>query len=591
MNYYFTRQGIMGKAPVMLRMLKYQMPEIRILPEDLINKIAAGEVIERPASVVKELVENSLDSGATRIRVDISRAGKKMISVSDNGSGMDIEDASMAFERHATSKITSEEDLFNIRTNGFRGEALSSIAAVSRISLSTARPGSTGTKLQIEGSRILNIKDSASPGTTVEVSDLFYNTPARLKFLKSDVTENSHITETVTSAALANHHVGFELRIDSRELLSLPPASDIMERIVQIFGAETAESLFYSELNGIDMDLKIFAGAPAAARNTRAVQYVFVNSRSVKDQTVSYAVYQAYAESIPKGKHPVFFVFIDLPPMSVDFNVHPAKREVRFSDKSAVFNQVKKAVKNAISKTCLADEAENKYMSVHNTFNTSSEEANQGFYSAPQNIQTNIAECQKEYSAGMPYLYLGGTFVAVQHTEGLMIIDYHAAHERVNYERLLNSKLFDSIALLFPAQVQLRPSEYSVLMNSLDLLKEFGFDIEDFGNNTIIVRSYPDMLAVGDFGALMSDIAACISASDSTQGKGDIGLLSSVKKRLAARLACHSSIRGRSEAPDSLRIANLLRDLSETENPECCPHGRPATHIISISEMNRIFKR
>ncbi|MDX9714847.1 MAG: DNA mismatch repair endonuclease MutL [Dissulfurispiraceae bacterium] len=581
----------MGKAPVMLRMLKYQMPEIRILPEDLINKIAAGEVIERPASVVKELVENSLDSGATRIRVDISRAGKKMISVSDNGSGMDIEDASMAFERHATSKITSEEDLFNIRTNGFRGEALSSIAAVSRISLSTARPGSTGTKLQIEGSRILNIKDSASPGTTVEVSDLFYNTPARLKFLKSDVTENSHITETVTSAALANHHVGFELRIDSRELLSLPPASDIMERIVQIFGAETAESLFYSELNGIDMDLKIFAGAPAAARNTRAVQYVFVNSRSVKDQTVSYAVYQAYAESIPKGKHPVFFVFIDLPPMSVDFNVHPAKREVRFSDKSAVFNQVKKAVKNAISKTCLADEAENKYMSVHNTFNTSSEEANQGFYSAPQNIQTNIAECQKEYSAGMPYLYLGGTFVAVQHTEGLMIIDYHAAHERVNYERLLNSKLFDSIALLFPAQVQLRPSEYSVLMNSLDLLKEFGFDIEDFGNNTIIVRSYPDMLAVGDFGALMSDIAACISASDSTQGKGDIGLLSSVKKRLAARLACHSSIRGRSEAPDSLRIANLLRDLSETENPECCPHGRPATHIISISEMNRIFKR
>jgi DNA mismatch repair protein MutL len=572
-------------------MLKYQMPEIRILPEDLINKIAAGEVIERPASVVKELVENSLDSGATRIRVDISRAGKKMISVSDNGSGMDIEDASMAFERHATSKITSEEDLFNIRTNGFRGEALSSIAAVSRISLSTARPGSTGTKLQIEGSRILNIKDSASPGTTVEVSDLFYNTPARLKFLKSDVTENSHITETVTSAALANHHVGFELRIDSRELLSLPPASDIMERIVQIFGAETAESLFYSELNGIDMDLKIFAGAPAAARNTRAVQYVFVNSRSVKDQTVSYAVYQAYAESIPKGKHPVFFVFIDLPPMSVDFNVHPAKREVRFSDKSAVFNQVKKAVKNAISKTCLADEAENKYMSVHNTFNTSSEEANQGFYSAPQNIQTNIAECQKEYSAGMPYLYLGGTFVAVQHTEGLMIIDYHAAHERVNYERLLNSKLFDSIALLFPAQVQLRPSEYSVLMNSLDLLKEFGFDIEDFGNNTIIVRSYPDMLAVGDFGALMSDIAACISASDSTQGKGDIGLLSSVKKRLAARLACHSSIRGRSEAPDSLRIANLLRDLSETENPECCPHGRPATHIISISEMNRIFKR
>lgn len=591
MNYYFTRQEIMGKAPVMLRMLKYQMPEIRILPEGLINKIAAGEVIERPASVVKELVENSLDSGATRIRVDISRAGKKMISVSDNGSGMDIEDASMAFERHATSKITSEEDLFNIRTNGFRGEALSSIAAVSRISLSTARPGSTGTKLQIEGSRILNIKDSASPGTTVEVSDLFYNTPARLKFLKSDVTENSHITETVTSAALANHHVGFELRIDSRELLSLPPASDIMERIVQIFGAETAESLFYSELNGIDMDLKIFAGAPAAARNTRAVQYVFVNSRSVKDQTVSYAVYQAYAESIPKGKHPVFFVFIDLPPMSVDFNVHPAKREVRFSDKSAVFNQVKKAVKNAISKTCFADEAENKYMSVHNTFNTSSEEANQGFYSAPQNIQTNIAECQKEYSAGMPYLYLGGTFVAVQHTEGLMIIDYHAAHERVNYERLLNSKLFDSIALLFPAQVQLRPSEYSVLMNSLDLLKEFGFDIEDFGNNTIIVRSYPDMLAVGDFGALMSDIAACISASDSTQGKGDIGLLSSVKKRLAARLACHSSIRGRSEAPDSLRIANLLRDLSETENPECCPHGRPATHIISISEMNRIFKR
>ncbi|MBN2653932.1 MAG: DNA mismatch repair endonuclease MutL [Nitrospirae bacterium] len=575
-------------------MLKYRMPDIKILPEDLINKIAAGEVIERPASVVKELIENSLDAGAGRIRVDISRAGKKLICVSDNGRGMDREDAVMAFERHATSKISSEDDLFNIKTNGFRGEALSSIASVSKISLSTTSHGIAGTRLEIVGRRILSIQDSSVPGTTIAVSELFYNTPARLKFLKSDSTENSHITEAVTSAALANAFAGFDLKIDGRELFCLPPATDIIERISQIFGMELAEDICSADLRGIGMDLRVFAGSPSSARNTRAVQYVFVNGRPVKDQTVSYAVYKAYEGLIPKEKHPVFFVFVDISPQKVDFNVHPAKREVRFSDKSLVFNHVKKAVKNALSNICTGDVQQYNSCQDSNTVHLPAESLDQILYTESEAaVQTTISDTQQDYtgSTGIPCLYLGGTFVAVRHTEGLMIIDYHAAHERINYERFLNSRLFESVSLLFPAQVQLRPSEYSILINNLDLLKEFGFDVEDFGSNTIIVRSYPDMLSVGDFGTLMSDVASCIYESDNTLGRGEINMLSDVKKRLAARLACHSSIRGRSEAPDSFRIAKLLQDLKVTENPECCPHGRPTTHIVSIADMNKIFKR
>ncbi|MCE5313281.1 MAG: DNA mismatch repair endonuclease MutL [Nitrospiraceae bacterium] len=570
------------------------MPHIKVLPEDLRNKIAAGEVIERPASVVKELVENSIDAGASRIRVDIMRAGKKLIRVSDNGRGMERDDALLSFERHATSKISSDKDLFNITTNGFRGEALSSIAAVSKVMIATSVESGSGTCVDIEAGQIKSVKECSAAGTTIEIKDLFFNTPARLKFLKTDSTENFHIIETVTTQALANHSIGFNLGIDGNETLSLPPASSIKERIVQIFGSSLADELKDAMPEGPGIRSHVFAATPECARSTRALQYVFVNKRPVKDQTASYAVYKAYEGLIPKEKHPVFFVFLSIPPDRVDFNVHPAKREVRFADKSAVFNHVKMAVRDAVAQTGLLSSPENIQYDKYDAVQPVSEFIQQNYsYESFQSAEPQVCEDAACYTNGIPFLYLGSTFVAVQHPDGLMLIDYHAAHERINYERFMNKELFNAASLLFPAQVQLRPSEYSSILANLSLLKEFGFDIEDFGSNSVIVRTCPDLLSVGDFGELLSDIANCLAEADHVKDKTDMDLepVNAAKKSLAARLACHSSIRGRSEAPDAFRIANLLKDLRKTETPGCCPHGRPTTHVITLDEMKKIFKR
>jgi len=571
------------------------MPLIKLLPENLRNKIAAGEVIERPASVVKELVENSIDAGASRIRIDISRAGKKLIRVSDNGSGMDRDDAMLCFERHATSKISSDEDLFNITTNGFRGEALSSIAAVSRMLLSTSRAGSAGTCIETEAGQFRSVKECASTGTTVEVRDIFFNTPARLKFLKVESTENFHIIETVTTEALANHLTGFDLTMDGNQTLSLPPASCRMERIAQIFGSQLVDELIEAEQKSQGISSHIFVCKPGSARSTRSIQYVFVNKRPVKDQTVSYALYKAYEGMIPKERHPFFFVFLDVEPARVDFNVHPAKREVRFADKSAIFNHLRTAVKDALPRDEFMAATDNAQYPVNNSIaNAQSEFSQQEYeYESIWNPGSAVCEGETAYTNGVPYLYLGSTFVAVQHPAGLMLIDYHAAHERINFERFMNSKLFNAASLLFPAQVQLRPSEYEIILANAGLLNELGFDIDDFGNNSVIVRTCPDLLHVQDFGGLLADMAACMADNDFAKNKEDAGIkpIDSAKKALAARLACHSSIRGRSEAPDAFRIASLLKDLQKTENPNCCPHGRPTTHIISLDEMKKIFRR
>lgn len=570
------------------------MPLIKLLPENLRNKIAAGEVIERPASVVKELVENSIDAGASRIRIDISRAGKKLIRVSDNGSGMDKDDAMLSFERHATSKISRDEDLFNITTNGFRGEALSSIAAVSRMLLSTSRADSTGTCIEAEAGQFRSVKECASAGTTVEVRDIFFNTPARLKFLKAESTENFHIIETVTTEALANHSIGFDLSMDGNETLSLSPASCRMERIAQIFGSSLADELIEAEQESLGISSHVFICKPGSSRSTRSIQYVFVNNRPVKDQTVSYAVYKAYEDKMPKDRHPVFFVFLTIDTGRVDFNVHPAKREVRFADKSAVFNHLKMAVRQALPREELLPQTDNAQYPINNNSYEQSEFSQQECsYQGIWSADSEVCEEEAAYTKGIPYLYLGSTFVAVQHPAGLMLIDYHAAHERINFERFMNRKLFNAASLLFPAQVRLRPSEYEIILANAGLLNELGFDIDDFGNNSVIVRTCPDLLHVQDFSELLADMAACMADNDFAKNKEDAGMkpIDSAKNALAARLACHSSIRGRSEAPDAFRIASLLKDLQKTENPNCCPHGRPTTHIISLDEMKKIFRR
>lgn len=581
------------------------MSRINILPLNLRNKIAAGEVVERPASVVKELIENSIDAGALRIEIDTAKAGRRLIKVSDDGAGMDREDALLAFQRYATSKIKDENDLLNIRTMGFRGEALSSIASVSKVRLITAQKleekaedNKIGTYIEIIGGEIKEIKDVMTIGATIEINDLFFNTPARRKFLKSDGTENYHIVDTVTREALSHYKIGFVLRMDGDYALDLPAASSYRERIVQIFGKEFADELIETGAKDGVMGIKAFLGNVSHLRNNRNNQFLFINRRPVKDQSITYAVYKAYEGLIPKDKHPAFLLFMEIDPSDVDFNVHPAKREVRFKDKSSVFDFVYRTAKTALSGQKSAAMAETETRG-HGELEVS----NYPFADSRIHAFTvsQIAEPQElyniEHSEFMPFIYIGDTFVAIPDKNGLAIIDYHAAHERINYERLLRQSAVSgqesAVRLLFPRQIRLQSSEYRVILDNLKMLSSLGIEAEDFGHGTIVVRSLPDFLKDADANLLMSDLSNFLISDFKSQisdASGSIETVDLTRKALAARLACHSSIRGK-EVPDGMRIAQLFKDLNAMEDPEHCPHGRPTKIFISMYELRKMFKK
>jgi DNA mismatch repair protein MutL len=589
------------------------MPSINILPLNLRNKIAAGEVVERPASVVKEIMENSIDAGASRIEIDILKAGRRLIKVSDNGIGMDREDALLAFERYATSKIKDEHDLFNIKTMGFRGEALSSIASVSKVRLVTATktpnselqtPNSTvGTYIEVIGGDVKEIRYCSTIGTTIEVKDLFFNTPARRKFLKSDSTENYHIIDTVTREAISHYQTGFVLRMDGDDALNLSPASSYKERLVQIFGKDFVNELMETEAEDGQISIKAFPGKTTNLRNNRNNQFLFINNRPVKDQSITYAVYKAYEELIPKDKHPVFFILLETNPQKVDFNVHPTKREVRFEDKNSVFNFVYQVARDVLMQrtTSVGNEAmEPQKTGVMEYW--SDEEAKDGALDGMFGISEPLSFYGVVTADSIPFLYLGDTFVAVPEKGGITIIDYHAAHERINYERLLKKSGVKSqesgvikndmatYKLLFPHQVKLQAGEYRIIVENLQLLNEFGLEMDDFGHGTIIVRGLPEFLKDADLNALMSDVAVSLSSEFRVQGLEPLEPMDSIKKTIAAKLACHSSIRGK-EIPDGMRIAQLLKDLAEMDNPNACPHGRPTRIFISMNELRKMFKK
>ncbi|GER92899.1 DNA mismatch repair protein MutL [hot springs metagenome] len=580
------------------------MPCINILPLNLRNKIAAGEVVERPASVVKELVENSIDAMASRIEIDILKAGKRLIRVSDNGIGMDRQDAIVAFERYATSKIKDEHDLFNIKTMGFRGEALSSIASVSKVRLITSQKSEIGTCMEIIGGNVKEIKDCSAIGTSIEIRDLFFNTPARRKFLKSDSTENYHIIDTVTCEAISHHHIGFVLTIDNNCVLNLSPSSSHIERILQIFGKDFASELIDIESGDEQIYIKLFLGKITNLRNNKNNQFLFINNRPVKDPSTTYAVYKAYEELIPKGKHPVFFIFITIDPVLVDFNVHPTKREVRFEDKNRVFNLVYRAAKEALKNGSLETQKAT-------TIDYQSDEDIRVESWHPQKV-VGLSDVQKKgisaisesaslYSdvmtAAIQSFYIGDTFIAIPEKNGLTIIDYHAAHERINYERLLKKTQGRQhkieYRLLFPQQIKLQSSEYRTIVENLQLINEIGLEVDDFGHGTILVRGLPEFLKDADLNALMSDIAVSLRSGFrvwSLESPEGLEPVDSIKKMLAQKIACHKSIRGK-EVPDNMKISQLLKDLDETENPHTCPHGRPTKIFISIDELRKMFKK
>lgn len=546
------------------------MPLIKVLPVELRNKIAAGEIIERPASVVKELVENSIDAGSTEIKIEILKAGKGLIRVTDNGTGMDREDALLCIERHATSKLCEEEDLYNINTLGFRGEAIPSIASISRMRIITGQKGNdSGTFIEIQGGEVKEIKDYPAIGTVVEVRDLFFNTPARKKFMRTDSTESLHIIEHVTMNALAHYNIGFSFIMDHREIMRLSPSGSEEERIVQIYGQEFFDGLLKVSAKKDGLAMTSYVSKEENFRNKKSHQFIFVNRRPVKDPFITHAVYQAY-EGLPKDKHPLFFLYLTANPKEVDVNVHPTKREVRFSDRDRIYMFVRDNVRGSLIREkrefVRAFMGEAKY---EKNF-----QQDRPFYVSE--------EREFGYRPSIPFIYLGETFVALSGKDGLVLLDYHAAHERVLYERFLKGKGIDSFRLLFPRQVKLTASELNTLLNNSSLLNEMGIEIDDFGHETVIVRSLPVALKDADLNSLLSDLASALIEGERPE--------KTLKETIAAKIACHNSIRGRGILSHQ-EIHALISDLEETDDPDHCPHGRPTRIFLSLNDLRRMFRR
>ncbi|MDA8079699.1 MAG: DNA mismatch repair endonuclease MutL, partial [Nitrospiraceae bacterium] len=523
------------------------------------------------------------DAGSSEIRIEALHGGMRLIRVSDNGCGMDKEDALLCFEPHATSKLATADDLFKIRTMGFRGEALPSIASVSKALLTTGLKGaSSGVSLELSGGEVKEVKDAPSSGTTVEIRDLFFNTPSRRKFMKSEGTELSHIIDAVTREALSHPGIGFSLSTDRKDTLVLPRAAGLRERIMQVYGDEFLHGLMEVTASG-PVDMTAFVSKPDNFRNSKSHQFIFINNRPVKDASLSHAVYRAYEGIMPPDKHPVLFLYLAMDPAKVDFNAHPTKREVRFSDKEYLYRLVSGNIRGRVKaeRTDVARQFAAPVPDASLSSQPLSYDAPPG--SSLQAAYSFVAEnAEMAYKPSLPHLYLGDTFIAVSGKGGLTLIDHHAAHERILYEQFLKRVGIEPQRLLFPRQVKLSTREYGALLAHRDLLLEFGMEVDDFGHNTVLVRSLPGAVAEADLRGILADSAAALMEGEHPNR--------TLKESLAARIACHSSVRGKAVL-SSESVSSLLADLEATEHPDQCPHGRPTRIFLSLDDLRKMFRR
>lgn len=568
------------------------MSRIKVLSEILQNKIAAGEVVERPASIVKELIENSLDAESSDIRIEILKGGKKLLKVDDDGIGMDREDALLCFQKHATSKIYDERDLSAITTLGFRGEALSSITSVAKVKIKTAfKHMPVGTYVEISGGDVKAVKDISAAGTTIEVRDLFFNTPVRKKFLKTDHTEQYHIIDTVTRTAIIHPQVRFSLSDAGRSILSLTRAVDIKERIAQVFGIKFMEGL--TEVCGTDdharMSLEGFVSRPGNVRKRRANQYLFVNRRPIMDTSLRHAIYRAFEGYIDSDSHPVYVLHLTIDTGNIDVNVHPTKREVRFIDKETMYEFFMESIRNTLGRASVTSSEWDKTLSltVPGRRGPAPGSKEKVLYEkmVQMRVPVSVAETiELSYEVDRPFLYLGDVFIAYAEKDGLCIIDHHAAHERIMYEKLMAGMSEGTRALLFPKQIRLSAKEYGVILNFRDVLLGMGFEIEDFGGNTIIIRAIPEGVEEGTLDSLLNDMASSFMDCTASSPVADI------RDAVAKRIACHSSVRGR-KILGKEQIIQLLRDLDNTKDPHHCPHGRPTRIYFPLHDLRKRFER
>lgn len=594
--------------------------KVSILPESITNKIAAGEVVERPASVIKELVENSIDAEATEITIVCKSGGRRTIQIIDNGSGMSRDDALLSLERHATSKIKTEDDLSSIMTLGFRGEALPSIASVSRFNLKT-RPQNQidGTEIVVEGGRVKDVKSCGMrSGTIINVENLFFNTPARLKFMKQPETEGGHIADTVAKIAIANPDISFTLIIDDKVIFALKK-SDLKRRVSQIVGSETGETLLQISASAENITIAGFISPPKTVRSSASQIYSYINGRFIKDKVVQHAIMQGYRGVIERGRYPVTTLFIEISPKDVDVNVHPTKHEVRFRRQSFVHDFIQHTIENSLKnptwlitqpaqpiQNASENRAENvvesseKYKPlIEKALQKSLSLTNlpkQNYYQDHLKKPNFANDAKDDYhpkEEGGYFSHLSiigqfhGEYIICQHNDQLVIIDQHAASERVAYQRLKREKSgerVESQPLLTPICIDATFSESAAASKYCNILANAGFEIEPFGGNSLVIKSLPALLSTRNAAEIIHDIL------NQLQSTGSSETIEEIDEKLLAKIACHSVVRGVSKL-DNIEIRELLYQMDNTEFAASCPHGRPVSHTITLKEIEKIFKR
>jgi DNA mismatch repair protein MutL len=620
------------------------MSKIRVLADHVANQIAAGEVVERPASVAKELVENSIDAGATRITIEIEAGGRRLLKVSDDGEGMVRDDAVLAFERHATSKIRETDDLAAIGTLGFRGEALASIASVARVDLTTCVEGANAaTRVTIDGGRMRDVKDAAHPrGTTISVRDLFFNIPARRKFLRSEATETYHLTNLVTHYALAHPEIAFTFTNNGREVVRAATARDLRERAYQIFGQEFLENLL--EVDGGEPHVAGVTGyvsAPRDRRTSRDSQYLFVNRRFVRDRMIGRALSEGYRSILPHGVYPAALLFIETPLEEVDVNVHPAKTEVRFRRQAAVADAVREAVRAALASANYVQQPQESQESQPVSFpvpeirepvataaaaalSSIAPQPRIDFIPPPPAVEVSGDEIARDIevmiqsassqsvksAADLPPLnsaekfarevtseslstnirplgQLEESFIIATDDDGLLLIDQHVAHERIlfdKYRALETERRSESQQLLVPETFDLTPAQAAVFDNLAPELEGYGFELMRLSGRTVAIRAIPADLPRGEARNMLSELLDTVDAEKKNTAR------ETLRDEIAASLACHAAIKVNMPlAPEKMRW--LIDRLLQTSSPTTCPHGRPVILRLRTRDILKGFHR
>jgi DNA mismatch repair protein MutL len=587
-------------------------PRIRLLDGVLIDRIAAGEVIEAPASIIKELIENSIDAGADSIHVHTEGAGLDRIIVEDNGSGIEYEELPLSLSRHATSKIGSLDDLETILSYGFRGEALASIASVSHLELFSMRSeaGSGGRIVARGGGILIHEPASGIPGTIIRIEELFYATPARKKFIKSERTENIRIYNTILKYAIARPSIRFRYIRDGKELLLLESVSDLRDRIEQLFGRRVNEGLIEIDNGSGHIAISGYISSPSVCRSNRDGQFLFVNGRPVELKSLPYLIRKSYGEGLVHGSHPYYFIFIEGDPSRIDVNVHPAKREVRLMDESMLNAMIIQSVERGVQSRSPFRDLTDRVTTyggrlanpdtpgfaftsdLNHLMTRRPNTAPNPFTPQPRDDRDGSMEINHAVAVEgatprvVPERHFGlffNTYILAEDTDALYLIDQHTAHERINFEKI-KSNIRDGIRsqeILTPVAITLTPDEMELFSQSVDRMAQFGFAAEEFGTNTIVLRRVADFIEVGGEEEYFRNLLQLLADGERPED---------IFNEMAAMKACKASIKRNDHVSDSI-LTDILRDLNRCEEPLRCPHGRPTVVKISKAEIDRMFLR